>query len=133
MTDNNTMSNDPINLLLVDDEEGFVNVLTKRLAKRGINVTATLSGSDAVAIFNKNRFDIVLLDLKMEFMDGIDVLKVLKDMDPDIPVIMISGHGSREEAQKGIALGASAYLPKPYELDSLVEKIRGIVSNKVGR
>lgn len=116
-----------IELLLVDDEEDFVRVLSKRLEKRGIRVTASLSGSDAVHEFLKKDFDIILLDLKMEFMDGIEVLKVAKEMKPHIPVLMITGHGSVDEAQMGIDCGAMECLPKPYELKDLLQKIQEAV------
>lgn len=120
----------PIELLLVDDEADFVRVLSKRLEKRGIHVTACLSGSDAVQEFLKKDFDVILLDLKMEFMDGIEVLKVAKEMKPDIPVFMITGHGSVEEAQMGIDCGAVECLPKPYELKDLLQKIQEAVSSR---
>ncbi|MBF0259906.1 MAG: response regulator [Desulfamplus sp.] len=111
-------------LLLVDDEEGFVRVLAKRLGKRNINVTTSLSGDGAIQLCRKKRFDIMLLDLKMEFMDGLEVLKVLKEIGIDMPVIMITGHGSLEDAKKGLDLGAVACLPKPYDFEDLVKKIK---------
>lgn len=114
----------PIELLLVDDEADFVRVLAKRLEKRGIRVTQIFSGSDAVHAFLNKDFDVMLLDLKMEFMDGIEVLKVAKELRPELPVIMITGHGSVEEAQMGIECGAVECLPKPYELEELLVKIQ---------
>ncbi len=114
----------PIELLLVDDEVEFVRVLAKRLEKRGISVTPIYSGSDAVHAFLNKDFDVMLLDLKMEFMDGIEVLKVARELRPELPVIMITGHGSVEEAQMGIECGAVECLPKPYELDGLLRKIQ---------
>jgi len=120
----------PIELLLVDDEADFVSVLSKRLEKRGIRVTACLSGSDAVQEFLKKDFDVILLDLKMEFMDGIEVLKVVKETKPHIPVFMITGHGSVEEAQLGVDCGAVECLPKPYEIQDLLHKIQEAVSSR---
>lgn len=127
-----TAKAEPIELLLVDDEEGFVQVLAKRLGKRNINVTTSLSGDGAIQQCKKKRFDIMLLDLKMEFMDGIEVLKVLKDIGIDMPVIMITGHGSLEDAKKGLDLGAVACLPKPYDFEELVKKIKGIIAKRSG-
>jgi DNA-binding response OmpR family regulator len=124
MTVNKAASSGAIRLLLVDDEEGFVVVLSKRLRKRGIDVTAVLSGDEAVKQFRNQEFDIVLLDLKMEFMDGIEVLNVLKSMKPELPVIMITGHGSKEDVQMGLDYGAVECLPKPYDFQYLFEKIR---------
>jgi len=125
------MNDTPIELLLVDDEEGFVSVLSKRLHRRNINATPALSGAEAIERFRNQRFDLVILDLKMEFMDGLEVLKVLKAMNPEVPVIMITGHGALEEVQKGIDFGALACLPKPYDFDELVAKIREVcLANK---
>ncbi len=113
-------------ILLVDDEEGFVSVLTKRLKKRNITATPALSGSDAIEKFQSQRFDMVLLDLKMEFMDGFEVLKVLKELNPAVPVIMITGHGSMEDVRKCLDYGAVDCLPKPHDFKQIVEKIRGV-------
>ena len=113
----------PMRVLLVDDEEPYVNVLRKRMAKRNIDVTAALSGSAAIQALRKSDFDIALLDLKMEDMDGIEVLKIIKKMAPEIKVIMVTGHGSEQAARDGIALGAFDYLTKPCDLNELLAKI----------
>ena len=112
-----------IRLLLVDDEEGYVNVLAKRMAKRNIDVTPALSGSEGIQVLRKNTFDVAVLDLKMEDMDGIEVLKIFKKMDPQMPVIMLTGHGSETAAREGIEYGAFDYLMKPCDLAELVAKI----------
>jgi len=127
MAANGTRSSEElIRLLLVDDEEGFVSVMTKRLKKRNIIATPALSGAEAIEKFQNQEFDVVLLDLKMEFMDGIEVLKVLKEMNPKIPVIMITGHGSVEEARESLELAAVDCFPKPYEFEKVVAGIREI-------
>ncbi len=114
----------PIRLLLVDDEEAFVNVLLKRLAKRHIHATPALNGTVALQRMRHNDFDVALLDLKMEGMDGIEVLKILKKMAPELPVIMLTGHGCRISAQDALANGAFDYLSKPYDFEDLLLKIR---------
>jgi len=119
---------DRIKLLLVDDEEGFVNVIANRMAKRGIDTIKALNGTEAIQALRKEDFDVSVLDLKMEDMDGIEVLKIFKKMVPEMPVIMLTGHGSERAAREGIEYGALDYLTKPCELDELVEKIRGAVS-----
>ncbi|MCK5350474.1 MAG: response regulator [Desulfobacula sp.] len=113
-----------IKVLLVDDEKGYVNVLANRLSKRAIHATKAFSGTEAIQILRKNEFDVVVLDLKMEDMDGIEVLKIIKKMAPDLPVIFLTGHGSQEAAMEGISLGAFDYLTKPCELAELIEKIK---------
>lgn len=117
-----------LKLLLVDDEEGFVNVIANRMSKRGIDTTKALSGIDAIQALRKQDFHVAVLDLKMEDMDGIEVLKIFKKMVPEMPVIMLTGHGSARAAEEGIEQGAYDYLSKPCELQELVEKIREAVS-----
>ena len=114
----------PINALLVDDEIDYVHVLSNRLAKRNIITTKAFSGTQAIQVLRKQDFDIVILDLKLEDMDGIEVLKILKKMDPEVKVIMLTGHGSEEAAKDGIKEGAFDYLTKPCELSELIAKIR---------
>jgi DNA-binding NtrC family response regulator len=114
----------PIRLLLVDDEKGFLDVLSNRLSRRFIIPTKAYSGTKAIQILRKQDFDVVVLDLKMEDMDGIEVLKVIKRMVPDLPVILLTGHGSQTAAKEGILAGAFDFLTKPCELVELMGKIR---------
>jgi DNA-binding response OmpR family regulator len=113
-----------IRLLLVDDEEGYVKVLAKRMTRRNIEVMTALSGSEGIQRLRKEDFDVAILDLKMEDMDGIEVLRVFKKMVPDMPVIMLTGHGTEKAAREGLEMGAFDYLMKPCDLEELVEKIR---------
>lgn len=119
-----------IKLLLVDDEEAYVNVLANRMAKRSIEVTKALSGTEGIQALRKEDFDAAVLDLKMEDMDGIEVLKVFKKMVPNMPVIMLTGHGSEQAAREGIVLGASDYLTKPCDLEELIEKIKKAIRSE---
>jgi len=113
-----------IRLLLVDDEEGYVKVLAKRMTRRNMEVMTALSGSEGIQRLRKQDFDVAILDLKMEDMDGIEVLMVFKKMVPDMPVIMLTGHGTEKAAREGLEMGAFDYLMKPCDLEELVEKIR---------
>jgi len=115
---------DRIRVLLVDDEEGYVGVLAKRLAWRNFEVVSALSGSEGIRTLRDTDFDVAVLDLKMEDMNGIEVLKVFKKMCPRMAVIMLTGHGSEQAARDGIAFGAFDWLMKPCELDELVRVIR---------
>ena len=124
MTSSSKNSNtDHVRLLLIDDEKDFVNILSKRLKRRSIEVKKAFSGAKAIQALRGQEFDVAVLDLKMEDMDGIEVLKMLKIMDPRLAVIMLTGHGSAEAAEQGIKLGAFDYLTKPCELEDLLEKI----------
>lgn len=122
----------PIDLLVVDDEQGFVNVLAKRMARRGIHVTQCHSGSQAIRQLRKKDFHAALLDLKMEEMSGIEVLKIFKKMVPDLPVIMLTGHGCEAAAREGMALGAAEYLTKPCGLEALIHEIRKVTNTATG-
>jgi DNA-binding NtrC family response regulator len=113
----------PLRLLLVDDELGYLAVLEKRMGKRGMKVTAVPSGSEAIGVLRRSDFDVAVVDLKMEDMDGIEVLKVFKKMLPAIALIILTGHGSEQAARDGIKFGAFDYLIKPCELDDLIARI----------
>lgn len=115
-------------LLLVDDESGFVAVLAKRLGRRCIDVTCATSGAEAVQILRKCDFSAAVVDLKMEDMDGIELLKIFKTMSPSMPVFLLTGHGSEEAARQGIALGACDYLTKPYDIDQLAARVKKAAS-----
>ena len=119
-----SVQTDPIRLLIVDDEVGFVNILAKRLRRRNMEVASAYTGTEAIQTLRKQDFDVAVLDLKMEEMDGIEVLKIFKKMDPKMVVIMLTGHGSEQAAREGIEFGAFDYLTKPCELEELMAKIR---------
>jgi len=116
-----------IKLLLVDDEEGYVKVLSNRMGKRNIDVTKALSGTEGIQALRREDFDVAVVDLKMEDMDGMEVLKVFKKMVPAMPVIILTGHGSEKSAKEGIGSGAFDYLIKPCDLEELLGKIREAV------
>lgn len=113
-----------IKLLLVDDEKGFADVISKRMSKRNIDVTKAYSGTDALKALRTADFDVVVLDLKMEDMDGIEILKIFKKIVPDLSVIMLTGHGSEAAAREGIQFGAFDYLTKPCDFEDLILKIK---------
>jgi DNA-binding NtrC family response regulator len=118
-----------IRLILIDDEAAFTTVMAKRLNRRGLDVTSAFSGSEAIQAMRKAEFDVAVLDLKMEDMDGIEVLKIFKKLDPGMPVIMLTGHGSEKSASEGMRYGAFDYLFKPCEFEELLKKIREAVSS----
>ncbi len=113
----------PVRLLLVDDEVGYLEVLCKRLKKRDFDVTTAYSGAEAIRAVRDRDFDVAVVDLKMEDMDGIELLKILRQMLPTLQVIMLTGHGSERAARNGISLGAFDYLLKPIDLNALLERV----------
>jgi DNA-binding NtrC family response regulator len=130
VSENEPRPEPPIRVLLVDDEEGYVNVLANRLSRRNMDVTRTYSGQTAIQSLRGAEFDVAVLDLKMEDMDGIEVLKILKKLDPRMEIIMLTGHGSVQAAREGIEYGAFDYLSKPCELEELVDKIRAAAGKR---
>jgi DNA-binding response OmpR family regulator len=124
------MSHEPVRLLLVDDEVGYLDVLCKRLSRRDFEVTTARSGAEAIRAVRDQDFDVAVVDLKMEDLDGIEVLRILKQMLPEIRVIMLTGHGSERAARDGLELGAFDYLLKPIDLESLLERIHAALETK---
>lgn len=124
MSANNEGKTDRIKLLLVDDEQAYVRTLEKRLTKRNFHVGVAFSGTQGIQAARKEDFDVAVLDLKMDDMDGIKVLKIFKTMVPSMEVIMLTGHGSETAAREGVEFGAFDYLVKPCELEDLIEKIK---------
>ena len=113
----------PLRLLLVDDEVGFVNVLAKRLTMRGNHVTVALTGDEGIQAMVEYEFDVAILDLKLKDLNGIEVLKAFKEINPKVAVIMLTGHGSEKYLHSGLETGAFAYLTKPCDLGELIEMI----------
>lgn len=109
-----------IKLLIVDDEIGFADVLCKRMGRRGVDATPAASGEEAVQTLRKHEFDVAIVDLKLEGMDGIEILKVFKLMAPDMPVLMLTGHGSEDARDECMKQGADGYLSKPMDFDRLL-------------
>jgi len=113
-----------IKLLIVDDETRFLNAIAQRLTKRGFDVRTAENGETAIGLARSEKFDIALLDLRMPGMDGGEVLRVLKEEHRFLEAIILTGHGSLESAVELTKLGAFSYLPKPYELEKLIEVLK---------
>lgn len=111
-------------VLLVDDERDFLEVLTRRLGKRDVNVAGVTSGEEALQYLQAKPIDVAVLDVKMPGMDGLTALREIKKLNPLIEVIMLTGHASLEVALEGMRSGAFDYLMKPAEIDELLYKIQ---------
>lgn len=119
------------NVLLVDDEKDYIDTLLKRLEKRNLNIKGVESGEKALAWLKNNPVDVVLLDVRMAGMDGIQVLRKIKEDYPLVEVIMLTGHASTEVAIEGMELGAFDYLMKPVDFDELLYKLQDANKKKV--
>jgi DNA-binding response OmpR family regulator len=120
----------PTKVLLVDDEEDFVEMLSLRLQELGEKVAAAYSGQEGLDILTSTPIDVVILDIKMPGMDGIETLREIKKQFPLVEVIMLTGHGSTETAVQGMKLGAFDYLMKPADFRDLSEKLEGARKRK---
>lgn len=118
-------------VLIVDDEEDFVVTLEKRLRKRNLEVGTGLDGPQALELIKGKDFDVVVLDVKMPGMDGLEILGQIKQMKPLIEVIMLTGHASIESGIEGMKLGAFDYLMKPINIDELMAKMRSAYYKKL--
>ena len=112
------------NVLLVDDEVPFVETMTKRLTKRDLDVSTAFNGQEALDILEKSRsIEVVILDVKMPGMDGLETLQKIRKKYPLVEVVMLTGHATVESAIDGMKLGAFDYLMKPCDMDILISKV----------
>jgi DNA-binding NtrC family response regulator len=110
-------------IMIVDDEEDFVEMLGLRLKEIGENVVAAYSGGECMNALEIQDIDVVILDVKMPGMDGIEVLQAIKKLHPLVEVIMLTGHGTIEIALQGMKMGAFDFLFKPADFDELTDKV----------
>ena len=120
----------PTKVLLVDDEKDFIEMLSLRLKEVGERITVAYSGQEGLDALEKADIDVVILDIKMPGMDGIETLSEIKKKYPLVEVIMLTGHGSTETAVQGMKLGAFDYLMKPADFNDLNAKLEGARKRK---
>ena len=121
---------DAIKVLLVDDEAEFSETLIKRMKKRNVNISGVRSGEEALESLDQSPVDVVILDVRMPGLDGIETLRGIKKRHPLIEVIMLTGHASVEVAVQGMEFGAFDYLMKPMQIDDLLYKIQDAYKQK---
>lgn len=121
----------PENILLVDDEPQFLEALADRLGARGIAVTAQTSAEQALDLAKDKTYDAIVLDLQMPGMDGIETLRELKKIRPELQVIFLTGHASVDKGIEAMKLGAMDFLEKPADIEALTEKIRKASARKM--
>jgi DNA-binding NtrC family response regulator len=110
--------------LFVDDETEYLQTAIKRMKKRGMDVIGVSSGPEALSVLAEQKIDVVIMDMRMPGMDGIQALREIKRHHPLVEVIMLTGHASMEAAIQGMELGAFDYLMKPIDIDELIYKIQ---------
>ena len=120
-------------ILIVDDEEDLVSTMAERLALRGFQVETATRATDALRHVSEEDFSVLILDVRMPGIGGLKLMAEIKRKQPDLPVILFTGHGSVADAERGMREGAFDYLMKPIDLDELIEKIRNAEGRKKGR
>jgi DNA-binding NtrC family response regulator len=111
-----------LKMMLVDDEERFLSTTKKLLSRKGIEALTASSGAEALEKLKTRNIQVVILDVKMPGMDGIETLKQIKRQFPLVEVIMLTGHGTVESAVEGLKSGATDYLTKPTDIAELLKK-----------
>ena len=120
-------------VLLVDDEVDFISSLGQRLELRQLPTRTATSGPDALAILDQHPVDVVVLDVRMPGMDGIETLRRIKESYPKVEVVMLTGHADLESALEGMRFGFFDYLTKPVQLPTLIEKIEDAFRRRSGQ
>lgn len=118
-------------VLLVDDEEEFLDVLGERMQVRGMEVKTSASAMQALETLEKESFDVIILDLMMPEMDGLEALKRIKHNRPELQVILLTGHGTIEKGVEAMRLGAMDFVEKPADLETLAGKIEKARARKM--
>lgn len=118
-----------LKILAVDDEKNFTSMLSNLLRHKNYNLTTVHSGSEALSIFEKNKFDLILLDSNMPVMDGFEVLEKIRNKDNNIPVIFLSGNMCLTE-DLVIKKGGNGLVRKPFNFNVLIEKIEKITGTQ---
>jgi len=127
---NDNGATESFKVLLVDDEEDFVEMLGDRLEARGMDVETATSGEEARTKAEEKSFDAVILDMAMPGMDGLETLDALREVNPDLQVILLTGRATPSQAAQAIKAGALDLMEKPAEIDALVEKIEEAARTK---
>ena len=119
-----------IKVMLVDDEEEFVTTLSERIQMRNFSSSVAFTGEQALQIVDDQVPDVMILDLKMPGIDGMEVLRRVKKAYPKVQVVILTGHGSEKDRKEALSLGAFGYLQKPVQIDELIRHI--INAHKAG-
>jgi two-component system, OmpR family, response regulator CpxR len=114
----------PSKVLLVDDEKEFVQTLSERLQMRDMGTAVVYGGKSALELIGNDTPEIMIIDLKMPVIDGIELLKQVKQTQPEIEIIVLTGHGSEQDKKICMDLGAFAYMQKPVDINLLSDSLK---------
>jgi len=118
-------------VLMVDDEEDFVKTLAERMQMRDLDSDVALSGEQALQIVQNQIPDVMVLDLKMPGIDGMEVLRRVRKAYPEVQVVILTGHGSEKDEAEARRLGAFAYLQKPVDIEKLIITLKNAYKQKL--
>jgi DNA-binding NtrC family response regulator len=118
-------------ILLIDDEQDFLNIMAERMEARDMTVSTASSAKEGLEKAAAGNFDAVILDLRMPEMDGMEALKVLKEKNPDLEVILLTGHATLKDGVEAMKLGALDLLEKPADINTLTERIQSAHAKKL--
>jgi CheY-like chemotaxis protein len=113
-----------VKVLLVDDEKEMVAALAERLSLRNVNAEWVTNGQDAITLLGENHFDVLVLDVKMPGMSGLETMEEIHKIKPESRVIFLTGHGSTADRDACEKAGASSYLMKPVDIDVLIQELK---------
>ncbi len=119
------------NVLIVDDEKDFLDLISERLAARDVKVSTATRAQDALSLLDKESYDAVVLDLQMPEMDGLEALKRIKEKNPDVQVILLTGHATVEKGVEAMKLGAMDLIEKPADLTTIIDRIKRAKAEKI--
>jgi DNA-binding NtrC family response regulator len=118
-------------VLLVDDEKEFLEIMSERMAARGMEVTTAESAGQALSLIGKQSFDAIIMDFQMPEMDGMEALKAIKDKKPELQIILLTGYATVEKTVEAMKIGAMDFLEKPADIEALTKKIKKAKAEKM--